>query len=258
MDASDDMPPPIRTTAAAVLQACFRALANPALEDTNLAERWRTALGLPPEVAIYWSLDQALKLLDRVQRDLDELPTDFEETRRHGREVVDNFRAALQPQMLNARWSQLTAYVSEERLVRIGMLAEMLKLQNPEGRPADGIIPDLLARLGKVREALEGAPFPALAKRAIEERLSALEWAVANWHLIGAHGVSDLMGQMGASIRLAARMVPAGEEEGAVNVKNAALSAMDWIGRCMVVRDVGGLALALGKGLPGVGLLGVW
>jgi hypothetical protein len=176
-----------------------------------------------------------------VQAEL--LPTRFERSKVQAREVVDNLKAVLEPHMLGQPWSNVAQYVTRDRLNLLALVADLLDAQFPEGCPGEGVIPELLARIDAVTEALDGVPYPAHVRAEIEMRVSALRWAVENWALVGAGGVTDLMGAMGSAVSVATVGALPDGGPAADRVRQAMVSAMDWIGRCMVVKEAGsGLA----------------
>lgn len=241
----DQEPAQGMTSSAAVLHAAFSKLSDPGLPQGPLHERWRAAMGLPSEVPIYWSLEQTARLVTTVGAQAELLPDRFNRSKSQAREVVANLKAVLEPPMLGQPWSSAAQYVTNDCLNLLGMVADLLDAQFPEGCPGEGVIPDLIARIDAVTEALDGVPYPAHARAAIEGRVAALRWAVENWHLVGAGGVTDLMGAMGSAVSVAtAGALPQGGPA-ADRVHQALVSALDWIGRCMVVREAGSGLVAL-------------
>ena len=213
-------------------------------------------MGLPAEVPIYWSLEQAARLVTTVEMQVGLLPSRYDRSKQQAKDVTDHLRGVLEPHMLGRPWTEAATYVTTERLNRLAMLADLLDAEFPEGCPGEGVVPDLLARIDAVTEALDGVPYPAHVRKAIEGRIAALRWAVENWHLVGSAGVADLMGAMGSAVSVGtANAVPEGGPE-AKRVQDAVVSAMDWIGRCMLVHDGGDAVIRLGMSLPQILLPG--
>lgn len=238
-----------RTSAASVIHALFQALSSSHHGNHPFHERWRQALGLPAEVSVYWSLEQAVRLVTTARAQMELLGEDRRRTKAHAREVLDHLASALEPQMLHRPWTDFASTVTADRLARLDMVAEVFDAQFPEGCPGEGVVPDLLARIDAVTEALDGVPYPAHVRKAIEGRIAALRWAVENWHLVGSAGVADLMGAMGSAVSVGtANAVPQGGPE-AKRVQDAVVSAMDWIGRCMLVHDGASAAIKVGMDL---------
>jgi hypothetical protein len=195
--------------------------------------------------------------LDRLDCQIEALPPEYDRTKKRAREVLANLRAAIQPATLGRDWNSVAGLITQEILSRLDMLADTLEQHAPEALPADGVIPELLAKLDDVGEAIDAAPFPSHVRSALRARLEELRWAAVNWHLVGADGVADAAGALTVAVGFSRSRVPVGDEDAKAHFERlfkVTLGTIDWIGRWMVVRDIyqGGMGLLNSPGIAGV------
>lgn len=238
------LPPIQRTSLAAMVQRLFRRFAGhegPDLPLGPLDARWRLVLGLPQGANLYAAMADVQRALDRLALQVEALPPSHHRTQARGRDVLDNLRHAISPQMFPRDWNQVASLVTNERLDRLDMLVDTLEMLAPEGIPPEGTIPELLSQVDDIEMAIQASPFPPQVRLALQGRLEALRWAIANWHLLGGDSVSDAAGALSAALMMEFSRAEQHDEtskEAARGLFLNTLKVVDWIGRYTVVRDV--------------------
>lgn len=228
-----------------MVQRLFRRLAGhdkvPNLPNGPLDDRWRVVLGLSKEANLFAAMADVERALNRLDLQVQSLPQQYHRTKAQAQEALSNLRQAVHPQTFGRDWNQLAHLVTAERLDRLGMVADILDQFAPEGIPPEGVIPELLAQVDDLEVSIQASPFPPHIRLVLQGRLEALRWAIANWPLLGGHSVSDAAGALAAALAVELSRLDDADEQGkevTQGLMRKTVKIVDWVGRCIVVRDV--------------------
>ncbi len=244
-----DAPPPQPNSLAGLLTVLFREfLDNPqqTLPEQPLADRWRAALRVPEGISLYFALGDLERACDRLTNQLDGLEPRYRRNRELTLQALQSIRRSFRPDALNNGMDHARRFITPDRLNTLDMAAELLLSVAVEAYPPEGAVPEVLAKLDALDDALASAPFPNSIKARLEYESAKLRWAITNWHLLGGEAAATALGGLALNLHLAEGQVEPGTDF--ASVRTHVVSIVDWIGRYQTVDAA--VQFALGTSLP--------
>ena len=181
--------------------------------------------------------EAAGQLLNIVIKQLEDLPDSLSATRENGKDAVVNFKHALEPNSLTANLENLRSTLTDERLARLAMVAEILDAAHRHDIViAEGIVPKILSHIDGIQDQIATAGFSPHIEEILYHRVRSLRWAIVNWHLLGGEPVTQYAGALALSTVTALPTLPANSEAGE-KFREGIMTTLDWIGRLLLVRD---------------------
>lgn len=225
------------TSLGVLVHKVFVAFMTIDMPRTTIESRWRIVLRVPRELSIY----EPLALLERsvmlVIRQLEALPDGLSAIRENGIDAVARLKHALEPSSLTNKIENLRDRLTEERLGRLAMVAQILDAAHRHDMViVEGIVPKILSHIDGIQILIENAEFPAHIAEILHHRVRALRWAVVNWHLLGGAPVTQYAGALAVSTMTALPTLPPTSEAGE-RFREGIMTTLDWIGRLLLVRD---------------------
>jgi hypothetical protein len=225
------------TSLAVLVHKIFVKFLAADMPKTTIANRWRAVLGVPRELGIYEPLSMLERSVNIVIKQLEDLPDSLSATRENGKDAVVNFKHALEPNSLTANLENLRSTLTDERLARLAMVAEILDAAHRHDIViAEGIVPKILSHIDGIQDQIATAGFSPHIEEILYHRVRSLRWAIVNWHLLGGEPVTQYAGALALSTVTALPTLPANSEAGE-KFREGIMTTLDWIGRLLLVRD---------------------